>query len=178
MMEEQVQLLSKLITQQNPLPASPSLTANLAMNKCADAPAGPQVETETVATSGAVHDIILIDDEPTENAMEERTDTSSEPGAVTKTADVDAHTEDEVADVGTDGRTDKLMEPDAIAGPDHAEIDNHGMNKAVDTPADVFIGNSVETLAGGLGTMTTISTTAIEDEALETSRTTQATETG
>lgn len=177
-MAEQVQLLSELITQQNPLPASPSLTADLAMNKCADAPAGPQVETETAATSGAVHDVTLINDEPTENAMEERSDTSSEPGPVTKSADVDAHIEDEVADVGADGRTDKLMEPDAIAGPDHTDIDNHGMNKAVDTPADVSTGNSVEPIASGLETTTTISTTAIEEEAMETSRTPQATETG
>lgn len=172
-------MLSKLITQHNPPPASPSLTVNLAMNKSADAPAGPEVEAETAASSGAVHDTIQIVDESADNALEERSDTSPEAIAMTQTidADADTHTEDEVAEVGANVRTDKSIEPDAVAGPDHRNIDNHIMNKAVGAPADVPMWNSVESPAAGVETATTISTTAIEDKAMETSRTTQPTET-
>lgn len=172
-------MLSKLITQHNPQPASPSSTVNLAMNKSANAPAGPEVKAETAASSGAVHDTIQIGDEPADHALEERSDTSPEAIAMGKTidADADTHTEDEVAKVCANGRTDKSIEPDAVAGPDHRNLDNHVMNKAVGAPADVSMWNSVESPAPGVETATTISTTAIEDEAMETSRTTQATET-
>lgn len=172
-------MLSKLITQHNPSPASPSLTVNLTMHKSADAPAGPEVEADTAASSGAVHNTIQVVDEPADNALEERSDTSPEAIAMRQTIDADAntHTEDEVAEVGANGRTDKSIEPDAVAGPDHRNIDDHVMNKAVGAPADVSMWNSVESPAAGVETATTISTTAIENEAMEISRTTQATET-
>ena len=99
-------------------------------NKSADVVAEPTMEAETAATSGAVHDSILIDYEPAEDATGERSDTSPETAVVMKTVDLDAdtHAEDEVTNVAADERADKSVEPVTVAGPDHSDVDKHVMN--------------------------------------------------
>jgi len=166
MMEEQVQMLSKLITQHNPQPAPPSPQADMESNKSADVAAEPEMEAETAATSGAVQDTILIDDEPAEDDTGERSDTSPETAVVMKTVDLDAdiHAEDEVTNVAADERADKFIEPVTVAGPDHSDVDKHVMNKAVDAPADVSMGNSVEPPAIEPEPTTTISRTETEND--------------
>lgn len=125
MMEGQVQMLSKLITQRNLQPASPSLAVDVAMNKSADAPAEPDAEAETAATSGAVNNTIAIDDEPAENTLEERTDALLGSGTTARPtdADTDRLNADELADVVSDERAGTSLESRASTGPEHADVD-------------------------------------------------------
>lgn len=142
MMEEQVQMLSKLMTQRN-LPLAPtSPQVDVESNKSADVAAEPDVEAETAATSGAIQDAIVIDDGLADHAVRERSDTSNEPGAVTETVQLDA-------DTHTDGPDD----------------DDRVMHNAVDAPADVSMGNSAEQPAAGLETTTSNSMAEPENDA-------------
>ena len=151
MMEEQVQMLSKLITQRNLPVAPPSPRVDVEFNRSPDTPAEPEVEAETAATSGAIQDAIVIDDGLADNAVRERSDTSIEPGAVTETVDVDAGT-----------HTD---------GPD---VDDCAMNKAADASADVSVRNTAEQPAAGLETTTSNSMAEPETDAATGSPTVNA----
>lgn len=103
MMEEQVKMLSKLITQNNFPPATPCPQEDVDMNNSAEVTAEPGVEVETAATSESVHDIIVIDDAPAEDALEERADAPFDPVTSAKPTgfETDTQTADEVADVAS-----------------------------------------------------------------------------
>jgi len=213
MMEEQVQMLSKLITQHNPPPTSPSPQVDVRSNKSVEVADGLGGVADTVATSEAVDDVIVIDDAPAQSALNEHTDASLEPGTTANSAgtDTDKHTTDEVADVAADERSDTSHKPDASTGTEGADVDESILNEAADIPADVPMGNSDELAkepAGGLETTTSFSMTGAgcedartadvvvtessdtdtpeatetvtgamdEDQAMETPRTTEATE--
>lgn len=138
MMEEQVQMLSKLITQHFSPPATPSLRGDVDMNNSAEVTAEPDVEVESTATREHVHDTIPIDDASAEDAPEDRPDAPLEPGTTAKStgADTDTHTADEVADAAADERSP--------TGPEDVDVDEHLSNEATGMPADVSMVDSAE----------------------------------
>lgn len=142
MMEEQVQMLSELITQNNPPPATPSPQGDVDMNNSAELNAEPDVEAETTARREPVHDTIVIDDAPAEDALEERPDAPLEPGTTAKSTseNTDTHTADDVADLAAD-------EPPST-GPEDVDLDEHLSNEATGMPADVSMVDSAQSPGG------------------------------
>ena len=117
-------MLSKLITQHNPPPTSPSPRGHMGTNVSTVTAAGRELRSETAATSQG-HSIIQIDDAPAEDALEEPTNAPLEPGnkAVPTDTDTDTHIADEDADV---------------VGPDVADVDECTLDEAADVPRDTL----------------------------------------
>jgi hypothetical protein len=169
MMEEQVQMLSKLITQHNLPPTPPSPTMNVPTISSVEVAAEHDMEAETMATSESAHGIIVIDDAPAEDALGEHTGAPLEPGTTAKStgAGTDMHAANEVAKVAADERSDTSIEPGASKGSDDAGVDERVSNEAADISADVSMDDSAEppdeTLAE-LGTTTSIRTTDVQND--------------
>jgi len=131
MMEDQVQSLSKLITQRehHNLQTSPSSSqqVEVVVDRNVEGSATPVTETEAVVIGQDVDDIIVIDEAPADDVLCESTNTPIEPVTT--------------------------IEPVAI-GPNTST-----RNAFVEVPADVSMSNSTETLdspSTGLGTATPI----------------------
>lgn len=112
MMEEQVQILSKLITQHNHPPASPSPQVDMELNKSVEVADELEVVADTAATSEAVDDIIVIDDAPAQSDLDEHADTFLEPGTTANSVDKDEGTctVDKVLDITADEHPDTSLE--------------------------------------------------------------------
>jgi hypothetical protein len=88
MMEEQVQMLSKLITQRehnSPL-ASPQV--DLDLNSCAEASSERVIEAEPANIGEAVHDTIVIDDEPAGETPDACEDATFEPATTAESTNM------------------------------------------------------------------------------------------
>jgi hypothetical protein len=174
MMEEQVQMLSKLITRHNPPPASPSPQVEVGSNESAEIVDQLEAVADTVATSEAVDDIIVIDDAPAESALDEHKDTSLEPVTTEEPVDRDPGTcaVEGVRNITADEREGTSLEPGASTGTEGADVDETISNEAADIPADVPMGNSDESPkepAGGLETTMSLGTTGTQaDDARKT----------
>ncbi|KAM0703104.1 hypothetical protein Q7P35_009802 [Cladosporium inversicolor] len=159
MMEEQVKMLSKLITQNNFPPATPCPQEDVDMNNSAEVTAEPGVEVETAATSESVHDIIVIDDAPAEDALEERADAPFDPVTSAKPTGR-----------GFNKRSNTSLEPSASTGPEHLDVGEHVPGEATSIPADVSMDESAELPDkpfAELETTTSIGTTETRDGAAQ-----------
>ncbi|GAB7333787.1 hypothetical protein MBLNU13_g05305t1 [Cladosporium sp. NU13] len=160
LMEEQVQMLSKLITKHNP----PQV--DVAENDSAEVFAGPEMETEAAATSGAVHDSIVIDDDPAEKALDEESTNKSVAMAGLVEADTDRDTADKITDVSANERPDTSLEPGASAGAGDTAIHKVTTDDSANIPADFAMDNSAEppdAPPAELWTTTSIGTTEIHN---------------
>lgn len=146
MMEEQVQMLSKLITQNNPPPATSSPQGDADMDNSAEVTAEPDVEVETTATREPIHDTIVIDDAPVEDALEERPDVPLEPRTTTKltSADTNTHTAGDFSDLAADERSDTSLRPGASTGPENVDVGESLSNEATGMTADVSLVDNAE----------------------------------
>ena len=162
LMEEQMQMLSELITQHNPPPTSPSPRGHMGTNVSTVTAAGREPRSETAATSQG-HSVIQIDDAPAEDALEEPTNAPLEPGnkAVPTDTDTDTHIADEVADVV--GQEDVRQED--------ANVDDRTVDKAADVPGDASMDDSAEmpsASSAGLEARMTISATSTQNGIAQT----------
>ena len=101
MMEEQVQMLSKLITQREHNSASVSPQTDVAMGNAAEISAERATETEPAITGEAIHDVVVVDEEePAELTLDARGETTAETVAIAEPADMEADVPlaDDVAD--------------------------------------------------------------------------------
>lgn len=169
MMEEQVQMLSRLITQHNPPPTPPFPAVDVPEHDSVEVAAEPDITAETMTTSESAHDIIVVDDEPPGDAIEERTDAPLEPGTTEKPKAIGTntytHTANEVADVAARERPDTGL--DASTGPEDAGVDKRISNEAAEVPADISMGDSAEPPSespAGLGNTTSIGTTEMQND--------------
>jgi hypothetical protein len=180
MMEEQVQMLSKLITQREHDSPSVSPQVDVAMGNGAEIPAEPATETDTASTGEAIHNVVVIDeDEPAEHALDPREETTIEPPVTAGSADdeADIHAEndilDDYADVSmgngaesTDGLSSELetalltSASGAESDDGHATDGDIAQSPQADTPGEHKAKTGPED----------------EDQAMETIRTPEATE--
>jgi len=170
MMEEQVQMLGRLITQHNHPLASASPQVDVAMDKSTEVSAVPEIEAEIAVTRQAAHDTIVIDDDSAENALEHLPDAPLASIATAGPVDANAipHIGDKVAVVPAEERQGTSLEPGASAVL---------VNKAAASPADVPMGNSTESPEKSptrLETRASIGTTETENDALLVRRSTAA----
>jgi hypothetical protein len=175
MMEEQIQMLSKLITQHNPSPTPSSSAVDVPMNNSAEVTVQPGMEPEITATSESVHDTIVIDDAPAEDTLEEHAGAPLELGTTEKLIGTDTvtHAADEVAHGAADACSYTSHERGASAGSEDARVDQCMSNGAADIPADVSMDDSAEPPGEPLAqlgtTMSTVTTEIQDDDAQATS---------